>query len=122
MIHGPLSMTRRHILGDLYSRCDSVAEAIPVYLGGTEQQLLGTADEALGHYADAFSFHLDQDTCKKLSAGHFTYSFEYEHTDPKLTGPNSRVRLSSITLTGRKGYDRPVSKRQQAVATAEQKA
>jgi hypothetical protein len=98
----------------LYSRCDSLPEAIPVYLEGSEQQLLGHADESLGHYADAFSFHLDPDTCKKLSAGHYTYSFEYEHTNPNSKGPSSRVRLNSITLTGRKGYARPVSKRQLA--------
>lgn len=120
MIIGPLSMARRHVLGELYNRCEEIAEAIPVYLHATEEpQLLGHADQSLGHYADAFSFHLDQDHCKRLSAGQYTYSFDYDFADPKITGPASRVKLNSITLTGRKGYDRPISKSRSAAALKE---
>lgn len=110
MTYSPLSLSRRHVLGDLYSRCDSIAENVPVYLAGETQELLGHADEALGHYADAFSFHLPDDLCKKLSAGHFTYSFDYDYADPTVTGSRGRIRLNSITLNARKAYAKPVSK------------
>ena len=108
MSNTPLSLSRRHVLGDLYGRCDSLVDAVPVYLAGDEPVLLGHADESLGHYADAFSFHIPDEHCKKLSAGQFTYGFEYDYADPSATGRASRVRLTSITLTGRKAYQKPV--------------
>ena len=79
---------------------------MPVFLAGTEPELLGHVDEGLGHYADAFSFHLPDDVCKKLSAGQFTYSFEYNHSDPSTAGSRSRVTLTSITLNARKVYEK----------------
>jgi hypothetical protein len=110
MTYSPLSVSRRHVLGDLYSRCDSLHEEVPVYLAGTEPEpeLLGHADESLGHFADAFTFHLADDLCKKLSSGQYTYSFDYRHTDPKQKGSRGRIVLTSITLTGRKGYQKPL--------------
>ena len=30
-----------------------------------------------GKYADAFTFHLSEDVCKRLAGGQFTYSFDY---------------------------------------------
>jgi len=109
-----LSISRRHVLGDLYERCDSITAAIPVYLAGTEPTLLGHADESLGHYADAFSFHLDTDSCKKLSAGQYTYMLGYDHTDPKGKGSRQRITLTSITLKGREGYAKPIGKQRSA--------
>lgn len=111
---GPLSLARRHVLGDLYGRCDELTTEIPVYLGGETPELLGHVDEALGHYRDAFSFHLDPDVCKRLSAGHYTYSFDYEHTEAKSKLSRPRITLRSITLMTRKGYDKPISKKAQA--------
>src|SRR5436305_13801489 len=112
MTYSPLSVSRRHVLGDLYPRCDSLAEQVPVYLAGTEPgpepELLGHADESLGHFADAFTFHLADDLCKKLSAGQYTYSFDYRLSDPKHNGSRGRIVLTSITLTGRKGYQKPL--------------
>src|SRR4030095_16184652 len=105
-----LSLSRRHVLGDLYERCDSITAAIPVYLAGDEPTLLGHADESLGHYADAFSFHLDTDSCKKLSAGQYTYQLSYDHTDSKAKGSRGRITLTSITLKGREGYAKPIGK------------
>lgn len=104
----PISFSRRHVLGDLYSRCDAIA-SIPVYLDSVEGELLGHVDQGLGHYADAFSFHLKSDICKKLSAGHFTYAFSYQYSDrdPQTKG-SRRVTLNSICLIARKGYERPV--------------
>jgi hypothetical protein len=116
-----LSLSRRHVLGDLYERCDAITAAIPVYLAGAEEPtLLGHADESMGHYADAFSFHLDTDSCKKLSAGQFTYVIGYDHTDPKAKGSRRRLRLTSITLKGREGYAKPIGKQRSADAAKAQ--
>ena len=113
-----VSFARRHVLGDLYSRCDPSLEQVPVYMEGEEREQLGFADESLGIYRDAFSFHLPDDVCKRLSAGHYLYQFEVEHSDPKATDSRSRVRLVSITLQTRKGYDKPVSRRKSSAAAA----
>ena len=111
MAYSPLSMTRRHVLGDLYARCDSIKK-VPVYLCDVDKkpELLGYADESLGQYADAFSFHISDDFCKKLSAGQFTYSFDYDLLGPASAGVRRRIRLKSINLNARKGYPRPAPK------------
>ena len=103
-----LSLSRRHVLGTLYERCEPIKGTVPVYLAGDKRTLLGHADESLGHYADAFSFHLDPDTCKKLSAGYFTYAIDYEHADRREKGPRCRLKLRAITLTGRTNYEKPI--------------
>jgi hypothetical protein len=110
MTYSPLSLSRRHVLGDLYPRCEAINESVPVYLAGEERELLGHVDQALGHYADAFSFHLADDVCKKLSAGQFTYSFDYDYADPASKGSRGRIKLMAITLNARKTYQKPVSK------------
>jgi hypothetical protein len=102
-----ISLARRHVLGDLYDRCDELRGAIPVYLAGDEEEVLGYADESLGHYADALSFHLADDNCKKLSAGHFLYSLNYDYSGAAVAGTRRRIKLISITLTGRKSYEKP---------------
>jgi hypothetical protein len=112
MTYSPLSLSRRHVLGDLYGRCDPLAESVPVYLAGLEEpELLGHVDQSLGHFADALTFHIADDYCKKLSAGHYTYSFDYKFSDPTKDGPRGRVVLTSIILTGRKGYQKPEPRR-----------
>jgi hypothetical protein len=110
MTYSPLSLSRRHVLGDLYARCDSLTDSVPVYLAGQEPELLGQVDEGLGHYADAYCFHLADDVCKKLSAGQFTYSFDFDYSDPANTGSRGRISLKAITLNARKAYEKPVSK------------
>lgn len=102
-----LSLARRHVLRDLYERCEPIEESIPVYFV-SDQELVGHADQSLGHYADAFSFHLDPDFCKKLSGGQFGYTIGYEPVDPKAKGSRTRLKLTSITLTPRKTYEKPV--------------
>ncbi len=102
-----LSLARRHVLGDLYERCEPIEESIPVYFV-SDQELVGHADQSLGHYADAFSFHLDPHFCKKLSGGQFGYMIGYEPVDPKAKGSRIRLKLTSITLTPRKTYEKPV--------------
>lgn len=117
MAYSPLAITRRHVLGDFYTQCDRI-ESIPVYLDETGGEVLGSVDEGLGHYADAFLFHLSEENCKKLSSGGFTYSVNCEYAkgekDPKS---RRRIVLSSITLKGRKAYEKPGQ--QQAAATVE---
>jgi hypothetical protein len=103
-----LSLSRRHVLGSLYDRCDTIQGSIPIYLSGDESDLLGYADESLGHYADAFSFHLKADLCKKLSMGQFSYSIGYEHSEPQGKAARGRVKLTSINLVMHEGLEKPV--------------
>ena len=104
MTYSPLAIKRRQVLGDLYAVCDNV-EMVPVHLDNAEGEKIGYVDESLGHYADAYLFHLPEDVCKKLSTGHYIYSFDYDYTDPESTGRNRRITLNYIFLTGRKVPD-----------------
>src|SRR5438105_2794440 len=117
MIHQPLTMSRRHVLGDLNSRCEPAAD-VPVFLDAPGGELLGHVDESHGRYADAFTFHLDDQVCKKLATGHFDYSFDYDFAsdgDSSLPAGRRRIRLTHIILKSRKGYEKPVSKSVYAV-------
>lgn len=107
MSSGPISMSRRHVLGDFYSRCETIV-SVPVYLGSVEGEMLGYVDQGLGHYADAFTFHLPDDVCKKLSAGYFTYSFDFDYSENEAApGRHRRVKLVSISLIPRQDYKKP---------------
>ncbi len=98
MIHSPLAIKRRHVLGDIYDRCDHI-ENIPVYFETKTEEPLGYADESLGHFADAFLFHLPEHFCKKLSTGHFDYIFEYEYAlGVGRPGGRKRIKLTGILL------------------------
>jgi hypothetical protein len=108
MTYSPLAIKRRQVLGDLYPDCDSV-ESVPVHLDNADGEQIGYVDESLGHYADAFLFHVPEDVCKKLSTGHYIYSFDYDYTDPDSTGRHRRITINSIFLTGRKVLS-PVSR------------
>jgi hypothetical protein len=114
MTYGPIAIKRRQVLGDLYGKCDKV-EWIPVFMESSDGEALGHADESLGHYADAFLFHLPEEICKRLSTGHYNYSFNYDYTDPDASGPASqrRITLTNICLVGRKvpeASSKPVKK------------
>ena len=104
-------LSRRHVLGDFYSRCLPIAN-IPVFLDTAESEMIGYVDEGLGVYADAFRFYLTDELCKKLTMGHFTYSFDYDFADRKDTASKNRrrIKLNSITLNSRKGYAKPEPK------------
>lgn len=104
MTNSPVTFARRHILGDLYARCNTLNGEIPVYLGGEKPTLLGHADESLGRFRDAFSFHVADDVCKLLSTGHYTFSVDYRALAA------GRVALISITLNSRKTYEKPQPK------------
>lgn len=107
MSYSPLAIKRSHILGDIYKRCAPV-EKIPVYLDDAAGELLGHVDESLGHYADAFVFHLAEDVCKKLSAGHYSYGFEYDFVknEARIGG---RIKLNYILLVARKAYSKKIN-------------
>jgi hypothetical protein len=97
------------VLGDLYSRCERLEKA-PVYLNDDLGERLGFVDESQGHYADAFTFHISEENCKKLAGGQFVFSFNYEfasRSDSSLAAEKRRIKLKSILLTMRKGYDKP---------------
>lgn len=73
-----LNLKRRHILGNLYGKCENIDETIPVYLDALNDEPIGFADEALGRYTDAFSFHLPEAICKKLSSNGYVVAFDYD--------------------------------------------
>jgi hypothetical protein len=117
MSYSPLTLARRHVLGEFYVRCESLV-TVPVYLNTSDGEMLGYVDESLGKYADAFTFHLSEELCKKLAAGHFTYSFDYDFasaSEKKMPAHKRRIKLTSIVLVARKGYDKPVPKNAQKV-------
>ena len=92
-----LSFARRRVLGDLHDRCDSI-DLVPVFLEDDPKTEIGFADQSMGRYADAFSFHLPAEICKLLSAGRFSFSFGYAHAarTEKVTRP--RFKLTYICL------------------------
>jgi len=104
MSYSPLAIKRSYVLGDIYKNCDTV-ESVPVYLNNESGELLGHADESMGRYADAFLFHLPEDVCKKLSTGHYNYSFGYDvlynQTDKKR-----HIKLNHILLVGKEAVRR----------------
>src|SRR5215510_1335420 len=104
-------LSRRHVLGDFHGRCLPVVNIL-VFLDSPESEMIGYVDEGLGVYADAFRFYLSDELCKKLTMGHFTYSFDYEFADRKDTAAKNkrRIKLTSITLNSRKGYSKPEPK------------
>lgn len=116
MSSGPISVSRRHVLGDLYNRCEPIS-SVPVYLGSVEGEVLGHVDQGLGHYADAFSFHLADDVCKKLSAGFFSYAFDYQYSEQEAEpGRLRKVVLNSICLIARQNYERPIARSTRAAS------
>lgn len=120
MSYSPLTFSRRHVLGDLYARCERSTE-VPVFLGSVDGEKLGYVDEGLGRYADAFTFHISEENCKKLAAGQFEYSIGYEPaSDESGAVQGRRVKLTSITLIQRKAYKKPGSADAAAADPAEQ--
>ena len=117
MTYSPIAIKRRQVLGDLYTVCDNL-EMVPVHIDNVEGEKIGFADESLGHYADAYLFHLPEDVCKKLSTGQFIYSFDYDYTDPEVTGRRGRIKLNYIFLTGRKAPE-PAGRTRKAAVVVE---
>ena len=102
MSYSPLAIKRSYVLGEMYKQCDPI-ESIPVYMNDQSGELLGHVDESMGHYADAFIFHLSETVCKQLSASHFDFAFGFEfseHTDPTVN--QRRIKLNHIVLVAKK--------------------
>ena len=102
MAISPLSLSRKHILGGIYADSAPFTENVPVYLHGEENELLGHADQALGHYADAITFHLAEDVCKKLASGQYSYEF-----DADRSAETGKIVIHSIYLKPRQNYKKP---------------
>lgn len=109
MSFSPLTISRKHVLGDIYAKCETMTEDVPVYLLGEENELLGHADQSVGKYADAITFHLADDVCKRMSSGQYTYQFDLEHS-----AQIGRVIIRSIFLKAGKPYEKPLPARRSA--------
>lgn len=88
-----LTLKRKHVLGNLYNKCENIS-SIPVYLEGNTNDAIGTADEELGRYTDAFSFHLPEDICKKLSSNGYVVAFDYDFCDKT----SRKIKLNHFVL------------------------
>ncbi len=102
MSYSPLAIKRSYVLGEIYKQCDPI-ESIPVYMNDQSGELLGYVDESLGHYADAFVFHLPETVCKQLSSSYYDYAFGFEYSEKTdQTGNKKRIKLNHILLVGKK--------------------
>ena len=111
--HSPLTLSRSHVLGGIYARCERLAaRRVAVYLNDASGEELGLVDESHGRYADAFTFFLSEANCELLARGKFDYSFAYKLAEP-VNGryPPSRqpIRLISVHLIARETHDASVS-------------
>jgi hypothetical protein len=95
-----ISIARSQVLGNFNARCEKI-ELIPVYMSEDMETQIGFVDQSLGPYADAFSFHLPADMCKRLSSGQFSFSFGYDDKARAKKGNQSRITLNYICLTTR---------------------
>ncbi len=102
MSYSPLAIKRSYVLGEIYNQCDPI-ESIPVYMNDQSGELLGYVDESMGHYADAFIFHLPETVCKQLSASHFDFAFGFEFSEKTDQTPHQRrIKLNHILLVAKK--------------------
>ncbi len=115
MSYSPLAIKRSYVLGEIYKQCEPI-EKIPVYMTSETGELLGHVDESLGHYADAFTFHLSETLCKQLSASHFDFAFGFDYLEKTdQTVGRKRIKLNHVLLVGKK----PLFNKKAAVAAVE---
>ena len=55
-----VTFARRHVLGQMHSRCESV-DMLPIFMDGDMETQIGYVDENMGRFADAYSFHVPAD-------------------------------------------------------------
>ena len=109
-----ISFKSRNILGELYKQCDAVS-SIPVYLNDTNEEPIGTVEESLNHYADAFLFHLPDNICKKLSSNGYDIGIDYDFTNQNKASLKDRIKLNHIILAAKQGYE-PIPRRNGSLA------
>lgn len=110
MANGLLSLSRRHVLGELYLKCEALTDEVPVFLQGEENELIGSVDQSLGSYADALTFHLEEAVCKKLASGQYAYEFDLDHGNER-----GKVILRAVILKERKAYSKPLPSRRTTI-------
>lgn len=109
MANNSLTLSRKHVLGDLYSRCDPV-ESVPIYWSDPSGPMVGFVGEAEGDYSDAFTFHMSDDLCRKLAGGQVLCRFNYEfagETDQANAKTKRRLSLTSFVLTAPPIHGKP---------------
>ena len=107
-----VSFKRRTILGEIYKQCDTI-NSIPVYLNDRTEAPIGTVDESLDHYADAFLFHLPNDICKKLLNNGYDIGVDYDFTNKNQASYKDRIKVNHIILAVRKEAE-PMPRRKRA--------
>ena len=111
-----ITFKRRNILGELYKQCDTVS-SIPVYMNDTTEAPIGTVEESVNHYVDAFLFHLPDNVCKKLSTNGYDIGIDYDFTDKNRTSNHGRIKLNHIILAVKQGSE-PIPRRNGSSAIA----
>ncbi|HVF31259.1 MAG TPA: hypothetical protein VNA22_09830 [Pyrinomonadaceae bacterium] len=107
MAYMPLTLSRRHVLGSLHSRCERLTQ-VPVFWNDVMGPPLGFVDESAGHYADAFTFHIEEQFCRKLAAGQILCLFNFESAaNIETTKTKKRLRLTSFVLSNREDGESP---------------
>lgn len=119
MVYVPLMLSRRHVLGDLYTSCDRFT-SVPIFWDTVLGTRLGFVSES-ENYTDAFTFHIEEKLSKKLAAGQLKCMFNYEFASKKAKGTNvkRRLKLTSFVLSAREDLEGRVIKAQPAVQIAE---
>jgi hypothetical protein len=111
-----IAFKRRNILGELYKQCDAIS-TIPVYMNDTTDEPIGTVEETVDHFADAFLFHLPDNICKKLSNNSYDVGIDYDFTDKKRNSKNDRIKINHIILALKRGAE-PIPRRNGSLSTA----
>ena len=111
-----VSFKRRTILGELYKQCDAI-NSIPVYINDQTAAPVGTVDESLDHYADAFLFHLPNYICKKLLNNSYDIGVDYDFANKNKVSYKDRIKVNHIILAIRKEAE-PMPRRSSRRASA----
>ena len=112
MANNPLTLSRRHVLGDLYAQCDAVTE-VPIFWTDPAGPPIGYVSDTDGKYSDSLTFHMGDEFCRKLAGGQLLCQFNYEHTsdaDVRSSKKSRRLRLTSFVLTSPALHVNPVTK------------
>ena len=109
MANTPLTLSRRHVLGDLYPQCERLT-SVPVFWESVVGSPLGFVEEGTTSHGDAFTFHIDEQLCRKLAAGQILCLFNYEFAEESNGGTprgKRRIKLTSFVLSTRPDEDKP---------------